>query len=276
MRHSLLVKICQLITASLLFVWVSSAGPLTGAAIVANPDDVNEKLSDNLEWAFGGKTQKGWKLYLPLITSLLTSDSQTESRDFSKALAEWQRRSGLQATGILDQTSWMKMVGYWQSRRSGDHTVPSAGLVTVPSESFFDSTRPAELRQVEAATYAAYQRMAAAAIKELGLDKSPQGSEAVNYFKIISAFRSPEYQRMLRAQSPGSGRAGLAVNSPHFTGKALDIYVGGEPVSTRDQNRQVQTNSVAYRWLVRNAARFGFIPYFYEPWHWEYNPTAAQ
>jgi LAS superfamily LD-carboxypeptidase LdcB len=26
----------------------------------------------------------------------------------------------------------------------------------------------------------------------------------------------------------------------------------------------------AYRWLVRNAERFGFCPYFYEPWHWEY------
>ncbi|HZH32789.1 MAG TPA: hypothetical protein VEY11_18625 [Pyrinomonadaceae bacterium] len=26
----------------------------------------------------------------------------------------------------------------------------------------------------------------------------------------------------------------------------------------------------AYRWPVRNAERFGFRPYFYEPWHWEY------
>ena len=23
-------------------------------------------------------------------------------------------------------------------------------------------------------------------------------------------------------------------------------------------------------WLVQNADKFGFRPYFYEPWHWEY------
>jgi LAS superfamily LD-carboxypeptidase LdcB len=74
----------------------------------------------------------------------------------------------------------------------------------------------------------------------------------------------------LRRQSPQSGRAGLAVNSPHFSGRALDLYVGGEPVSTRDDNRALQTKTPVYRWLVKNAARFGFQPYFYEPWHWEY------
>ena len=90
------------------------------------------------------------------------------------------------------------------------------------------------------------------------------------YLKVISAFRSREYQNHLRKQSPNSGRAGLAVNSPHFTGRALDIYVGGEPVSTKDDNRAIQTETRVYRWLVKNAARFGFRPYFYEPWHWEY------
>ncbi|MCA1564182.1 MAG: hypothetical protein LC803_00720 [Acidobacteria bacterium] len=34
--------------------------------------------------------------------------------------------------------------------------------------------------------------------------------------------------------------------------------------------RALQTETRAYRWLVRNAERFGFCPYFYEPWHWEY------
>ena len=26
----------------------------------------------------------------------------------------------------------------------------------------------------------------------------------------------------------------------------------------------------AYRWLVRYAARFGFVNYAFEPWHWEW------
>ena len=59
-------------------------------------------------------------------------------------------------------------------------------------------------------------------------------------------------------------------NSPHFTGRALDLYVGGDPVDTKDANRAIQVTTPAYKWLVRNADRFGFRPYFYEPWHWEY------
>ena len=90
------------------------------------------------------------------------------------------------------------------------------------------------------------------------------------FLKIISSYRTRDYQDRLRQQSPNSGRAGLAVNSPHFTGRALDIYVGGSPVDTADANRAIQVNTRAYQWLVRNAERFGFRPYFYEPWHWEY------
>jgi len=74
----------------------------------------------------------------------------------------------------------------------------------------------------------------------------------------------------LRRQSPNAGSAGLAVHSPHTTGRALDLFVGGDPVDTKDSNRAIQVNTPAYRWLVRNAERFGFRPYFYEPWHWEY------
>ena len=80
----------------------------------------------------------------------------------------------------------------------------------------------------------------------------------------------PPIQEQLRRQSPNAGSAGLAVNSPHFTGRALDLYVGGDPVDTKDANRAIQVNTPVYKWLVRNAARFGFRPYFYEPWHWEY------
>ena len=121
-----------------------------------------------------------------------------------------------------------------------------------------------ELRQVERNTYTAYKRMVETAMRDLAI------APGEKYLKIVSAFRSREYQSQLRRQSPQSGRAGLAVNSPHFSGRALDLYVGGEPVSTRDDNRALQTKTPVYRWLVKNAARFGFQPYFYEPWHWEY------
>ena len=92
--------------------------------------------------------------------------------------------------------------------------------------------------------------MIAAAIADptLKLPHTAPGELApdLKYFKIISAFRSREYQDRLRREAPNAGSAGLAVNSPHFTGRALDIYVGGDPVDTRDSNRAVQVETPAY------------------------------
>ena len=234
---------------------------------------INEQFKSNLEWVFGGRQQRGWRLYEPLITHFIGAAAPGEK--FTLSLKQWQRSSGLPADGILNQTSWLKMVEQWQARRSKDRTIPaSEKLITVAAAEFYDPERPGELRQLELETYRAYKKMMAAAARDLNLPLDADGkiAAAEKSLKIISAFRSPEYQQKLREQSPNAGRAGLAVNSPHFTGRALDLYVGGDPVSTKDANRAVQTNTKAYRWLVKNAERFGFIPYFYEPWHWEYNP----
>ena len=168
------------------------------------------------------------------------------------------------------------MVTRFQSdRNSGDLGYPAADqLITGPTADFYDPSRPAELREVRRDTYQAYRQLARAAAAEPSLQLSVTAdgelSPSEKYLKIISAFRSREYQEQLRQQSPRSGRAALALNSIHSTGRALDLYVGGDPVSTRDENRAIQTNTPVYRWLVKNAARFGFHPYFYEPWHWEY------
>ena len=35
-------------------------------------------------------------------------------------------------------------------------------------------------------------------------------------------------------------------------------------------SREHMARTATYRWLVLNAERFGFVPYVYEPWHWEY------
>jgi LAS superfamily LD-carboxypeptidase LdcB len=169
----------------------------------------------------------------------------------------------------------MALVAQWQSTRlkNGAYADPNQ-LVTVPSSDFYDPGRLEELRGVERETYEAYKKMIAAAIADPTLDLAHTTSSELapgeKYFKIISAFRSRDYQDQLRKKSPNSGSAGLAVNSPHFTGRALDLYVGGDPVDTKDSNRALQVQTPAYQWLVHNAERFGFRPYFYEPWHWEY------
>ena len=239
---------------------------------------LNEQLRTELNWIFGSKPQRGWYLYTPLINRLIGTKDDYSSKGFAKALARWQRKSGLAPTGVLNDETLYKMIGEWQERRIKDRTPAQPGqLLKAPISNFYDPTRAEELLLVERNTYFAYKRMLAAALADRSLrlgrnPKVPKGELAAgeHYLKIISSFRSREYQEKLRRESPNSGTAGLAVNSPHFTGRALDLYVGGEPVDTRDSNRAIQVRTPVYLWLVRNAERFGFRPYFYEPWHWEY------
>jgi D-alanyl-D-alanine carboxypeptidase len=234
----------------------------------------NVLLRTDLNWTFGGKQQRGLYLYTPLNKRLINTKKEPAIPQFATALAHWQKKSSLKPSGILDEETLYAMITAWQDARLKDRSVASPEqLLTAPLTDFYDPTRAEELRQVERRTYAAYKRMVKAAIAErsLGLAHTRGGlAPDEKYLKIISAFRSREYQEKLRRASPNSGSAGLAVNSPHFTGRALDLYVGGEPVDTQDSNRAIQIETPVYQWLVRNAERFGFRPYCYEPWHWEF------
>ncbi|HEU4595633.1 MAG TPA: D-alanyl-D-alanine carboxypeptidase family protein [Pyrinomonadaceae bacterium] len=255
----------------------AEAAPATPApaALFAEAAERNNSLKYELDWAFGGKRQHGWYLYVPLISRLIETDAAAVPQDFAASLARWQKSEGLRASGVLDDETLYRMVSTWQGSRLKEKSPAEAHqLLLAPASDFYDPTRAEELRQVERETYAAYKRMVAAAVADpsLGLSATANGELAPSekYLKIISSFRSRAYQERLRKASPHSGRAGLAVHSPHFTGRALDIYVGGEPVETKDSNRAIQVQTRAYKWLVKNAERFGFRPYYYEPWHWEY------
>ncbi|MCP9495377.1 MAG: D-alanyl-D-alanine carboxypeptidase family protein [Pyrinomonadaceae bacterium MAG19_C2-C3] len=238
----------------------------------------NARWQANLSWTFGGKNQRGWAIYVPLICQTVGADLLTfgtSRTDFPARLAAWQQEMGVAATGVLDVGTWQRMIAFWQADRLKKRDTPPANeMLTAPVTDFWDLQRPAEERMVERQTYDAYKRMVAAAVADgtLNLRATSDGQLSIgeSRLKIVSAYRSRARQEKLRRQSPNSGRAGLAINSPHFTGRALDLYVGGEPVDTKDANRRLQTSTPVYRWLVRNAARFGFRPYFYEPWHWEF------
>lgn len=235
----------------------------------------NALLRNDLLWTFGSKQQHGWFLYDLLIGQTLNMPQQAASADFASAIAGWQKQKGLNANGVLDENSWMALIAQWQSNRLKDKTPATPDqLLIAPSSDFYDPARLEELRQVERNTYVAYKAMVAAAIADPTLKLAHTSKTELapdeKFLKIVSSFRSREYQEKLRRESPNAGSAGLALNSPHFTGRALDIYVGGDPVDTKDANRLIQVNTPAYKWLVRNAERFGFRPYFYEPWHWEY------
>jgi len=235
----------------------------------------NLSLKEELAWAFGGKQQRGWYLYTSLIGGLLDTTDEAGSAGFAAALSRWQKGAGLAPTGVLDDETLYRMVSTWQGARIKSRAYPQPSeLVTAPPAEFWDPSRPDELRQVRRDAYDAYKRMLAAAVADpslkLAVTRTGELAPEEKFLKIVSSFRSREYQEQLRQRQPNAGRAGLAVNSPHFTGCALDLYVGGDPVDTKDANRALQVQTPAYQWLVRNAGKFGFRPYYYEPWHWEY------
>jgi len=241
------------------------------AAAAANASSLS-----SLSWPFGGKNQTGWAIYVPLIAHAIGAEPDADSAEFAANLSYWQEAKGLPATGVVDAATMQAFAGYWQSQRLGKSAPANRELLSAPITDFWDSGRDPNMLQLERTTYAAYKRMIAAAAKDLGkeLRFTPNGELAAGekFLRIVSAYRSPEYQAALRKREPNAGRVALAKNSPHFTGHALDIYVGGEPVTTKDPNRLIQVQTPAYRWLVKNASKFGFYPYFYEPWHWEYVP----
>jgi zinc D-Ala-D-Ala carboxypeptidase len=241
----------------------------------------NAKLRNSLSWDFGGKTQTGWNIYVPLIAQTIGMDAGPDTAEFALALSNWQSNAGLSETGVLDGTTLDTFRKYWQSRRLGRFGLSANdNLLSAPISEFFDPTRATDMLQLERDTYAAYKKMVAAATKdlqhELKLTKNGELAPEEKFLRIVSAYRSQEYQDALRRKEPNAGRGALAKNSPHSTGHALDIYVGGEPVKTLDSNRLIQVQTPVYKWLVKNAHRFGFYPYFYEPWHWEYVPGSAK
>ena len=241
----------------------------------------NARLEHNLVWTLGNREQRGWYLYAPLIQRLLGTESNPESSEFALSLAYWQQQKGFAPSGTLDEETLNRIIEVWQKQRIVSKEVADPEkLFTAPITDFYDPTRQSDLLKVEREAYLAYKRMVAEAAKDpaLNLKTTETGelSPDEKRLKIISAFRSPEYQAKLRQASPNSSRTALALFSAHFTGRALDIYVGGEPVTTKDANRAVQINTPVYKWLVKNAERFGFYPYYYEPWHWEYVPENSK
>ncbi len=97
----------------------------------------------------------------------------------------------------------------------------------------------------------------------------------------MSGYRDPKRQEriwrkaLVRYGSPQAARRWVAPpgTSAHQSGRAIDFYIG---LAISSKNAARMRNLPAYRWLMKNAERFGFYPYEREPWHWEYNPPATR
>ena len=184
----------------------------------------NSRSVTSLNWTFGGRAQTGWEIYEPLAADTVGSTGTAGTPEFASALSKWQSTHGLIPTGILDETTLGTFMSYWQSLRLGRSDFPGPDkLISAPITDFYDPTRDADLLQLESQTYAAYKRMIAAAAKDLSHDvhftKNGELAPGEKYLRIVSAFRSQEYQDKLRAKSPGSGRTALALHSARNTGQ---------------------------------------------------------
>ena len=68
----------------------TAAGSAATMAFTASAEQ-NVRLKSDLKWTFGGKSQRGWYLYVPLIQRLINTDSGPETNAFAQALSNWQR-----------------------------------------------------------------------------------------------------------------------------------------------------------------------------------------
>jgi D-alanyl-D-alanine carboxypeptidase len=99
---------------------------------------------------------------------------------------------------------------------------------------------------------------------------------------LVSGFRSVDYQARLFRKKINAGQSLgdiLAVNaapgfSEHHTGRAIDVATPGSRPLTEEFEQ-----SDAFRWLSKNAGRFGFAMsyprdnaagFVFEPWHWAF------
>ena len=231
-----------------------------------------------LEWTPFGATEVGWGTYLPLLQKELGTDCEPGTSDFAAALASFQARYALPATGAFDQATFEVLKGVLQERRPfvmarvrdecpDPPPIRELGYLEAPEEHADRLTRLLRRDVLDA-----YRRMVAAARAEV-----PEVRNDPELLQIFSGFRDPEADAARCAAEANCDGLRRAACSPHRTGAAVDLYVGhmeGMGVDSTDPvSRRFMAHAPTYRWLVANAARFGFVPYLYEPWHWEYVGT---
>lgn len=235
----------------------------------------NGQTLDTLSWAPFGVEERGWETYAPLLGREIGTTCGFGTPAYAQALAAWQLSHQLPADGEFGPETFEVLKGVLQERRpfvmARVQGVCPEGptpiqLVAVPTH---EETFAREGRQLRPEVLAAWRRMVAAARAEV-----PAVRADPTALTLFSGFRDPAADEARCAAEGNCDGARRASCSPHRTGAAIDVNVGWAPGQTADsvafENRLHQTRTPAYRWLVANAHRFGFVNYVFEPWHWEW------
>lgn len=220
-----------------------------------------------------GRAETGWRVYAAQAGATIGTACAPDTKRFASQLAKWQSRHRIKPTGAMSEPTLAALKQVWQGARPFIAAFAEGSCPAPAADHDLADAKPREgwlgkQTELDADALKALRKMIAAARAEdrrIARDKQ--------MLTIVSAYRSPEYDAARCAGGKCNGIA-KAKCSAHRTGTAVDLYVGAaagfSPVSSDDKNRLHQTKTPAYRWLVKNAARFGFVNYVFEPWHWEW------
>ena len=220
-----------------------------------------------------GAPETGWAMYAPLIAHEIGTTCAPDTAGFAAAFSRWQAQHGLSTTGEVDATGLSLLATTWLLRRPFVRAMKSGCPPPPPSQNLATATAAesygGKTIQLRPAVLEAYRRMVRAARAQIGA--------APPIFTIASAYRGPD-EEAARCADGSCGNPAKARCSAHRTGLAMDLYLGatpdGQSFSTAGPDRLFLSRTPAYRWLVAHADQFGFEPYPFEPWHWEWTGEA--
>lgn len=253
-----------------------------GPPSLADAARANRASLETLPWAPFRRPEIGWATYAPVIAAEVGTSCAPDSPGFAAAIGAWQAAHGLAATGRVDpetvepmRVAWMLRRPFVVATREGacPPPPPAERLVQAsPEESYGGGGKAIALR---GDAMDAYRRMVAAARREV-----PAAASDPALLTIFSGFRDPAADAARCVGEQNCGGPERANCSAHRTGLAVDLYLGSapglRPDTTDDVNRRFLSRTPTYLWMVRNAGRFGFVGYPFEPWHWEWTEAPAR
>lgn len=250
-----------------------AAEPAYAAAAAANAGSLQ-----SLAWAPFHRPELGWEIYAPLVGREIGTACAPGTQAFAAALARWQGAHGLAPAGVMDAPTFQALLTTWHRRRPFVAATASGQCPAAPEEASLAPARAEEgysgkTVRLRVRALQAYRRLVKAAREAV-----PAVAADPRLLTLFSGYRSPADDDARCAVEQNCQRVVRAACSAHRTGLAIDLFLGAAPgqraESSDDANRLFQARSPAYRWLVANADRFGFVNYPFEPWHWEWTGEA--